>query len=60
MSVLLNSQKVNHEFAEKFAQVYEFRNDYVHGLKEPSSEIFKGKLSELKELDEDLVNLMNG
>ncbi|MHA1456759.1 MAG: hypothetical protein ACTSR5_12385 [Promethearchaeota archaeon] len=59
MSILLNSKKVSYKFANKFAQIFKFRNEYIHGLKEPSSEEIEIKMIELKEINDDLLEFMN-
>ncbi len=59
MSVLLDSKKIPYEFADKLAKLYYYRNEYVHGLKEINRDEFENKLEDLKELNDELITIMN-
>jgi len=59
ISVLLDSKKIPYEFANKLANVYHYRNEYVHGLKEINRDEFENILEDLKGLNDELINIMN-
>ena len=58
-SVLLDSKKIPYEFVKKLAFASYYRNEYVHGLKEINREEFENKLEDLKELNDELITIMN-
>lgn len=59
MRVLLDSKKIPYEFANRLANVFNYRNIYIHGLKKINKDEFENKLEDLKELNDELITIMN-
>lgn len=59
MSVLLDSKKIPNDFANRLTNIYYYRNESVHGLKEINRDEFLNKLEDLKELNDELLTIMN-
>lgn len=59
MSILLDSKIIRYDFANRLANVYAYRNEYIHGLKVIRMEEFENKLEDLRKLNDELIAIMN-